>query len=136
MSDTVIFFHHVCIQTNCYIESVKFYRTVLGFELVQETPGFHGRDYNTWLKLGEFYIELQTGKNKEILISDSTSRTGIVHMCFQVDDFDKYYNIIKEIYSNFKTKNGKNVYEVEGGKLFKIIAPEGTIIEIRNNKVI
>lgn len=131
-----MFFHHVCIQTNCYKESFEFYTEILGFKLVQETPGFHGRSYNTWLKLGDFYIELQTGKDKEILMLDNTSRAGIVHMCLCVDNFDKYYNSIKEIYSNFKMKNGKNVYEIEGGKLFKIIAPEGTIIEIRDNTII
>jgi len=33
-------------------------------------------------------------------------------------------------------KNGSEVYSVEGGKLFKVIAPEGTIIEVRDNEVI
>jgi len=42
--------HHVCIQTEDYQESLKFYTDVLGFELVSETANFHGRDYNTWLK--------------------------------------------------------------------------------------
>ena len=32
-------------------------------------------------------------------------------------------------YTDFKLKNGQIVYEVEGEKLFKIKAPEGTEIE-------
>ncbi|WP_454755344.1 hypothetical protein [Cetobacterium ceti] len=37
------------------------------------------------------------------------------------------------IYKNFKLKDNEIIYNVEGGKLFKIISPEGSIIEIRNN---
>lgn len=32
----------------------------------------------------------------------------------------------------FKTKTDEDIYEVEGCKIFKIIAPEGTIIEFRD----
>jgi glyoxylase I family protein len=32
----------------------------------------------------------------------------------------------------FNSKGGKDIYKVENGKLFKIVAPEGTIIEIRD----
>ena len=37
---------------------------------------------------------------------------------------------------DFILKNNEVIYSVEGGKLFKLIAPEGTIIEIRDNKSI
>lgn len=37
------------------------------------------------------------------------------------------------VYNNFKLKNGEIMYKVEGGNLFKVIAPEGTIIEFRDN---
>lgn len=59
--------HHVCIQTNSYKESLEFYKNILGFEIVEETKNFHTRDYNTWLKLGTFMIELQTSKKGEDL---------------------------------------------------------------------
>lgn len=55
--------HHICIQTNCYNESKMFYTDILGFKLIQETKNFHGREYNTWLDLNGFMIELQTGKD-------------------------------------------------------------------------
>lgn len=32
----------------------------------------------------------------------------------------------------FKKKDGKIIYQVENSKLVKLIAPEGTIIEIRD----
>ena len=38
-------------------------------------------------------------------------------------------------YTDFKLKNGQIVYEVEGEKLFKIKAPEGTEIEIRDTDI-
>lgn len=42
--------HHVCIQTEKYEESLEFYIKILGFELVKESPNFHGRTFNSWLR--------------------------------------------------------------------------------------
>ena len=128
--------HHVCIQTSNYEESLKFYRDIMEFEVISETKGFHGRDFNTWLKLGDFMIELQTAKSIDVLNKWSPLNEGIVHMCFLVDSVDKEYErIIKLGYNNFKVKNGEVIYNVEGGKLFKVKAPEGTEIEIRDSKI-
>lgn len=128
--------HHVCIQTENYDESLRFYRDILEFEVVEETKGFHGRDYNTWLKLDEFMIELQTPKKGDTLNKWSSLNEGIVHMCFLVDDIDEEYNrIISLGYNNFKVKNGEIIYNVEGGKLFKVKAPEGTEVEIRDTNI-
>ena len=41
--------HHVCIQTEKYEESLRFYRDILEFNVVKETKGFHGRDVTTIL---------------------------------------------------------------------------------------
>jgi glyoxylase I family protein len=128
--------HHVCIQTNSYSESLEFYTEILGFTIVQETKDFHNRDYNTWLKLGKFFIELQTGKNEENLDNWSETNEGIVHMCFLVDNVQEEFNRIRELgYNKFKIKNGEPIYKVENGYLFKIKAPEGTEIEIRDGDI-
>lgn len=125
--------HHVCIQTEKYKESLEFYTKILGFELITETANFHSRDFNTWLRLGTFMIELQTGRKGEKLNSWSSLNEGIVHMCFLVDDVQKEFNRIKKLgYNNFKIKNGKEIYKVEDGFIFKIKAPEGTEIEMRD----
>jgi glyoxylase I family protein len=125
--------HHVCIQTEKYEQSLEFYTKILGFELVTETPNFHERNFNTWLRLGTFMIELQTGKNGDKLKSWSSLNEGIVHMCFLVDNVQEEFDRIKKLgYTNFKIKNGQIVYKVEDGYLFKIKAPEGTEIEIRD----
>lgn len=58
---------------------------------------------------------------------------GIVHVCFFVENIENELERIKLIYKNFKLKDNEIIYNVEGGKLFKIISPEGSIIEIRNN---
>lgn len=124
--------HHVCIETSTYNESIFFYTKVLNFSLKKETSNFHGRDYNSWLELNGFYIELQTPKNtdeKEF----SQNITGLVHICFFVDNIVQELERIKSVYNKFKLKNNEILYNVEGGLLFKIIAPEGTIIEIRDN---
>lgn len=125
--------HHVCIQTECYEKSLKFYTEILGFEIVNETPNFHNRYFNTWLKLGDFMIELQTNKKEETLNPWDSKNAGIVHMCFFVNSVEDEFNRIKNLgYTNFKLKNGKEIYYVEGSALCKIKAPEGTEIELRD----
>lgn len=126
--------HHVCIQTEKYQESLNFYTKILGFELVKETANFHKRDFNTWLRLGDFMIELQTPKKGDKLNNWSSLNEGIVHMCFLVDNVQEEYEKIKNLgYNSFKIKNGQEIYKVEDGYLFKIKAPEGTEIEIRDD---
>lgn len=125
--------HHVCVQTDNYEESLGFYTEILGFELVTETANFHKRDFNTWLRLGTFMIELQTGKKGDKLNNWSSLNEGIVHMCFLVDNVHEEFHRIKKLgYTNFKIKDGEEIYKVQDGYLFKIKAPEGTEIEIRD----
>jgi len=125
--------HHICIQTENYKESLNFYTKILEFELVIETTNFHKRNFNTWLSLGTFMIELQTGKKGDKLNTWSSLNQGIVHMCFLVNNVHKEFDRIRKLgYINFKNKNGEEIYKVDGGYLFKIKAPEGTEIEIRD----
>ncbi|SFB17421.1 VOC family protein [Clostridium frigidicarnis] len=127
--------HHVCIQTEKYKESLDFYTNILEFKLISETPNFHTRDFNTWLELNGFMIELQTSKKGDKLGMWSSLNEGIVHMCFLVDDVRKEYDRIKNLgYNNFKVKNGEEIYKVENSYLVKIKAPEGTEIELRDIK--
>ncbi|MBS4537509.1 VOC family protein [Clostridium sp. D2Q-11] len=126
-------FHHICIQTDKYKESLEFYTEILGFKIVKESQGFHNRLYNSWLEQEGFMIELQTNKLGEVLRKYNKNTKGIVHFSLVVDDIDKEYLRIKDLkHANFKSKNGEDIYEIEGGKLFKLFAPEGTIIEVRN----
>lgn len=126
--------HHICIQTDKYNQSLEFYTKILGFEIIKETPNFHNRDFNTWLKLDSLMIELQTAKQGEKLNEWTSLNEGPVHLCFLVEDVLAEYESVKgRGYNYFKNKNGKEVYKVEDGYLFKIKAPEGTEIEIRDN---
>jgi len=128
--------HHVCIQTENYKESLNFYKNILGFEVINETKNFNGRDYNTWLKLQNFMIELQTPKSNDSFNQWSNLNAGPVHMGFIVDSVEEEYNRIKNLgYTHFKVKNGEIVYKVKGESLFKIKAPEGTEIEIRDTDI-
>ena len=81
-------------------------------------------------------IELQTPKKEDNFNKWSSLNAGPVHMGFLVDNVQAEYERIKNLgYENFKVKNGKVVYEVEGESLFKIKAPEGTEIEIRDTDI-
>lgn len=129
--------HHICIQTESYDESLNFYENILGFKVINETKNFHGREYNTWLKLDNFMIELQTPKSGDNFNRWSNLNAGPVHMGFIVDNVEEEYERIRSLgYTNFKVKNGEIVYKVEGESLFKIKAPEGTEIEIRDTDII
>lgn len=130
-------FHHICIQTTKYEESIYFYNKILGFNLIKESENFHSRKYNSWLEKNQMMIEIQTEKNSQELSKFNKNTEGIVHFCIIVDDVEVEYKKLKSKgFYNFKSKNGEDIYEVEGGKLLKIFAPEGTIIEIRDTQII
>ncbi len=62
--------------------------------------------------------------------------TGMVHMCFLVDNVNQELDrLSKAGFQNFMVKNGAILYKVEKGYLFKIKAPEGTIIEFRDTEI-
>ena len=133
---TIKMIHHICIQTENYKESLDFYTRILEFKIVKESKNFHNREYNTWLKLDNFMIELQTPKNGDEFSKWSSLNSGPVHVGFLVDNVENEYERIKKLgYDNFKTKNGEIIYKVEGESLFKIKAPEGTEIEIRDTDI-
>ncbi len=127
--------HHICIQISTYEKSLAFYRGVLGFDLVQVSEDFHTRDYNTWLDLNGFMIELQTAKVGQPFSAYNKNSQGVPHFCLYSDAFDEDYIKIKSKDQGFfRQKNHKDIYQVEGGRLFKVVAPEGTIIEIRDSE--
>ena len=137
-------FHHACIETDRYEESLRFYVGALGFEVEAETAGFHGRAYNTWLRNGEVRIELQTpragGAAAEAPRAEPAEPAapplaeavglGLKHLCLRVEALEPALAEIEAAgYSTFLP--GKRLYEVLGSKLSKLAAPEGTIIELR-----
>lgn len=129
--------HHICIQTNSYYESLDFYKRVLEFKVEEETPDFHGRDYNTWLSLEDFMIELQTPRKGETFLPCIADQEGIVHICFYTDRLEEEYRKIRDRGTeSFLKKNGEDIYKVGGGRLFKLKAPEGTVIEFRDREEI
>ena len=127
--------HHVGIQTECYEESKRFYTEILGFKTIKETPNFHGRDYNTWLKLDEITIELQAAKVSTNLKGCNSLGEEPMHISFLVEKVENAYKEIKSKgYNDFKLKNGEEIYKGENCYLFKVKAPEGTEIEVRDSQ--
>ena len=126
--------HHICIQTATYPESLRFYTEVLGFELVKQTQGFHGRLDSCWLRGGGIMIELQTAKEGTALHPWSSLNAGPVHFALLVKDVQLAYEELNRRGDlRFKVKNGQELYKVEGSYLFKLRAPEGTEIEVRDS---
>ena len=125
--------HHLCIQTNCYAASLAFYRDALGMTIEKETANFHDRAFNTWLSGNGLFLELQTPKTGASFSPCDAEAAGIQHMCFHTDDLDGFYARVKTLpYVRFREKNGAAIYCVKGGRLLKLVAPEGTIIECRD----
>ena len=76
-------------------------------------------------------IELQTGKST--LDKYNKEAEGITHFALYEENIDEFVNKIKDKENiKFKEKNGEIIYQVENSKLVKLIAPEGTIVEIRD----
>lgn len=129
--------HHLCIQTDDYEASLRFYVEILEFKVVKETPNFHNRHFNTWIEYGDIMIELQTNRVDETLIPQTDITRGLAHFCFIVEDLEREYLRIKQLkHPHFKSKNGEELYTVNGSKLMKLVAPEGTVIEFRDRQVI
>lgn len=128
-------FHHLCIQTEKYEESLRFYVEVLGFKIKKENKGFHSREYNTWLEGPNLLIELQTPKEGKQFHEWSDLNSGPVHIALLVDDVHKMYQHFEKLgHQLYKVKNGKIVYSInDNTTIFKAIAPEGTEVEIRDN---
>ena len=124
--------HHICIETDRYNESINFYCSLLGFGIIEETKDFHGREYNTWIKKENIIIELQTPKKEDASRNTSPAQTGIVHVCFIVDNLSVIIDmLLNRGFTSFRKKDDKIMYNVKGGYLAKITAPEGTVIELR-----
>lgn len=129
-------FHHVCILTDCYEASREFYLSVFEGSVIKENKGFHGREYNSWLTLGDIKLELQTPKETDNVKESSLERKGVVHIAFYTDDIESEYTRLKKMgIDTFLKKNGADIYTVMGEKLMKLQAPEGTIIEIRDTDI-
>lgn len=132
------YLHHICIETSRYAESLSFYRDALGAQLLKETANFHGRAYNTWLRCGNTFIELQTPKEGAAGYNAPKAgpREGLMHICFFVSDLEALYVKLRESgRAVFIPHGGRELYEVCGAKLFKLHAPEGTVIEFRDAPV-
>lgn len=124
--------HHICIETDRYNESINFYCAILGFNIIEETKNFHGRKFNTWIKKESIIIELQTPKSGESVSANSSGQTGIIHVCFIVDNLHETIDkLIEKGFNSFRKKGDDIIYNVKGGSLAKITAPEGTVIELR-----
>jgi 4-hydroxyphenylpyruvate dioxygenase and related hemolysins len=127
-------FHHVCIETDRYEESLRFYAGALGFAIEEETAGFHGRAYNTWLRSGDVRIELQTPREGSASAAEGIpaedSGLGLKHLCLRVENLEA---AIAEIEASGCSAflPGKRLYEVCGSRLSKLVTPEGTVIELR-----
>lgn len=125
--------HHLCIQTNCFEASLAFYRDALGLRVVQDTEGFHGRAHNAWLEGDGFFIELQTGKGGKPLAEAGEECCGLAHFCLWVEDIGAVYGALRlKGVRGFLPHGGGDIYEVNGGRLFKLRAPEGTVVEFRD----
>ena len=96
------------------------------------------RTYNSWLKKNDILIEVQTPKHSEKVmpVKNGSILAGINHVCFLVDNIDLEVSFIKNRgWKNFNTKEDEIIYLVDGAKVCKVLAPEGTVIELREQNI-
>lgn len=125
--------HHICIQTRCYQETVDFYTKIMGFVLIKEDIHVSKRMKKGWLKFGDIMFEVLPPKCSSPYDEYKNLREGMPHLSFQVENIDEAYEEFKTLgFENFKSRHGKYIYKIKGGHQFKMVAPEGTEIEIRD----
>jgi len=129
-------FHHFCIHTSNYDDSLSFYKDLLGFELVKDDLYAPKRLHRTWLKRGPLMIELLSAKCNKPYGAYSNSIQGVSHLSFEVVNIETAYEEACSFGATVKPKHGKSIYRIKGGQQFKLVAPEGTEIEIRNTDFI
>lgn len=64
----------------------------------------------------------------------NSNSEGLVHFCIWVENLSFEVVRLQNMNLNFIKKSDEIIYHVENGELCKLIAPEGTIIELRNNQ--
>lgn len=129
-------FHHFAIHTASYDASLKFYTELLGFELVRDDLHAPKRLHRAWLKRGPLMIELLSPKCNKPYYAYTNANEGVSHLSFLVDDIDSAYEEAKSFGATIRSRHGKDIYRIKGGKQFKLIAPEGTEVEIRNTEYV
>lgn len=127
-------FHHFGIHTASYDASLKFYCELLGFEQVKDDLYAPKRLHRTWLKRGPIMIELLSPKCNKPYKAFVNSNEGVAHLSFFVEDIESAYEDAKLFGATIRSRHGKDIYRIKGGKQLKIIAPEGTEIEIRDSQ--
>lgn len=126
-------FHHFGIHTASYDASLKFYCDLLGFELIKDDLYAPKRLHRAWLKRGPIMIELLSPKCNKPYQAIVNKNEGVSHLSFIVEDIDVAYEEAKAFGATIRSRHGKDIYRIKGGKQLKLIAPEGTEIEIRNS---
>ena len=116
-------FDHININIKNFEETVHFYKTHLGFEVVEEGKSGTGNDYKIIGVPGALYLAIYESKDTE-----ATSNKGYVnHIGIHIKDFDKALDYIKE--NNIPFEYGGHV-EYEASKSIYIIDPNGYEIEL------
>lgn len=129
-------FHHFCIHTSNYEASLAFYTELLGFTLVKDDLYAPKRLHRAWLERGPIRIELLSEKCNKAYGPYSNNLQGLSHLSFEVENIEEAFEAAKTFGAKSKSKHGKDIYRIKGGKQFKLIAPEGTEVEIRNTDFI
>ncbi len=117
---------HIGIAVKNLDEAMKFYRDVLGLELVEVEEVPEEKVKIAMFKAGSVYIELLQGLSEDSAISKFVAKRGegIHHIAIRVEDVD---TLTKEL----KERNVRVVYEepklVSGGKRkINFIHPKAT----------
>ncbi len=80
---------HVALEVSDMNTSIEFYMKKLGFEFISRNVDEKEKEEYSYLKSGDFYLELLQDKLKNTLPRKEAVRPYCPHICFATDNMDE-----------------------------------------------
>lgn len=120
--------NHIALQVYNLNTTTNFYKNVVG---LQQIPDPFDDDIHTWLDIGGGQLHLIEGGEKFTGQRDKNN-----HLCFSVNDMDKFIQRLEAAqitYSDWPGKEGAVTIRPDGIKQIYFMDPDGHWLEINDD---
>ena len=117
---------HVALEVSDMNTSIEFYTKKLGFEFISRNVDEKEKEEYSYLKSGDFYLELLQDKFKNTLPRKEAVRPYCPHICFATDNMDEAIKTLQ--LKNITIIHGPLIIENEATWIY-IADPDFNILE-------